>query len=209
MKLDSGVKNIIFDLGAVLLNIDLSLTVKAFDKIGLKDFDKIYLQSGNKKLFDDFEKGKISSDTFFKTINTFADTSFRHNLLITAWNALLLDFPKERLKLLEKLKKKYRLFLLSNTNETHIAEYSNILHRTFGYGHLQHIFEKEYYSFNMGMRKPDSEIFDFVVLENKLDPVETLFIDDSLLNIEGAAKAGIQVFHLQHPQTILDIKFLY
>ena len=207
MKLGNEVKNIIFDLGAVLLNIDLSLTVEAFNKTGLKDFDKIYSQPENKFFFDDFEKGKISSDEFFGAIQMFANAPIQQNELIKAWNALLLDFPKARLELLEKLKSKYQLFLLSNTNETHITEYSNILHRTFGCRNLQYIFEKEYYSYNMGMRKPDTEIFEFVILENKLDPKETFFIDDSLPNIEGALKAGIQAFHLQHPRTILDIKF--
>ena len=207
MKLGGEIKNIIFDLGGVLLNIDFSLAKNAFAQLGIPDFEKIYAHHAQNRLFDEFEKGKISPEKFRKELIKLFGKELTHSQIDAAWNALLLDFPYERMELLKKLKTKYRLFLLSNTNAIHIQEVSNILHRTFGYRDMQHVFEKEYYSYNMGMRKPDPEIFEFVISENKLNPEETVFIDDSSPNIEGAAKTGIKVLHLQSPQTILDINF--
>ncbi|MCZ8285071.1 MAG: HAD-IA family hydrolase, partial [Bacteroidia bacterium] len=114
------------------------------------------------------------------------------DLMLEAWNAMLLDFPLHRLELLKALKSKYRLFLLSNTNETHVREFEASLLNSQGYQNLEPFFEKVYYSCRMGMRKPDTEIFDYVLKENKLVPEETLFIDDTIHHIEGALKTGIQ-----------------
>lgn len=203
MEIAAGIKNIIFDLGGVLLNLDYQLTVSAFKKLGIEE--KFYSQSQQQKLFDEYEKGLISSDDFRKGLIKLIGREIEFTHLDTAWNAMLLEMPGERIKLLEKLKSRYRLFLLSNTNDIHITAYTAYMKKAFGYENLSHIFEKEYYSYKVGMRKPDKEIFELVLNENNLNPAETLFIDDSPQHIEGASLAGINSCHLQPPETILHL----
>jgi putative hydrolase of the HAD superfamily len=113
-----------------------------------------------------------------------------------AWNSLLLDFPDDRKHFLYELAKKYRLFLLSNTNEIHIRCFENILKRDHGKNFLPEVFEKTYYSSRLGMRKPDTEIFDFVLKDNGLDPHETIFIDDTERHVKGGQVAGISSYWL-------------
>jgi FMN phosphatase YigB (HAD superfamily) len=125
--------------------------------------------------------------------------------IIHAWNAMLLDFPAERAELLMNLKSRYRTFLLSNTNEIHINYYLNRISEWYGNDAMENFFEKHYYSNRIGMRKPDTEIFEFVLRENHLIASETLFIDDTLKHVEGARMAGLRAYHLQAPETIMDI----
>lgn len=197
------IKNIIFDLGGVLLNIDYSLTSKAFKELGIENFDALYSQAKQTTLFDDFEKGLTDSKQFREGLRKYINTN--DDNINKAWNAMLLDFPKERLELLKKLKNNYRLFLLSNTNDIHITWYSNYLLKVYGSKDLSHIFEKDYYSYKTGMRKPEKEIFELVMKENKLNPEETLFIDDSSQHIEGAKKVNIHAYLLKAPETIIDL----
>lgn len=187
------IKNIIFDLGGVILNIDYLLTVDAFKKLGIEDFDAIYSQKKQQHFFDEFETGRISAETFRNELRRYIPFPVGEGVIDQAWNAMLLDLPVEKVMLLSDLQKAdYRLFLLSNTNEIHIEAYSKIVYATFGFSNFSHLFEKEYYSYELGMRKPDGDIFDFIIKENKLIPSETLFIDDSIQHVEGAIEAGIQ-----------------
>lgn len=199
---------IIFDLGGVILNINYRLTASAFKKLGIPDFDSIYTQLRQTPLFDDFETGNISPAEFRKRIKALLPPGVTDAQVDEAWNAMLLSVPIERLQLLEKLSKKYRLFLLSNTNIIHIKAYLAYLKKHHSLPNLSHIFEKEYYSYEIGMRKPNQEIFDFVIAQNKLNPKETIFIDDSPQHIQGAAAAGVRTFHLPAPATILQMDIL-
>jgi epoxide hydrolase-like predicted phosphatase len=189
-------KNIIFDLGGVLLNIDYSLVTKAFLALGLTDFDKLYSKAHQTKLFDLYEKGQISSEAFRNHVKTCFSTAIDDAAIDKAWNAMLLDLPTERLHLLQQLKTKHRIFLLSNTNDIHIRYVNSYLKETFGINDLSGYFEKVYLSYEVGMRKPDAEIFELVLSDNNLDPNNTLFIDDSIQHIEGAKKLGIHTYWL-------------
>lgn len=205
-KIESGnIKNIIFDLGGVLLNIDYNLTVKAFNDLGIKDFDQIFSQAKQDLLFDNYECGKINSEEFIKEITKRCNNSIDSESIKSAWNALLLDLPIERLQLLEDLKKRFRIFLLSNTNDIHRVAYSNYFEKTFGFSDLSLYFEKQYLSFEIGMRKPNKEIFNFVLSENNLIPSETVFIDDSIQHVQGASEVGIKAILLDKDKTILDL----
>ena len=188
----SEIKNIIFDLGGVIINLDIPRTIAAFNQLSNSHFESIYTQLKQTPLFDHFDKGQVTEDDFFmqlkQAIHSQADTPS----LKEAWNAMLLDFPAHRLELLKQLKPHYRLFLLSNTNETHISVFEEELQKHHGYNNLEPFFEKVYYSCRMGMRKPDTDIFEVVLKENKLVPEETIFIDDTIHHVEGALKAGIQ-----------------
>lgn len=199
-------KNIIFDLGGVLLNIDYSLVTKAFLALGLTDFDKLYSKAQQTKLFDLYEKGQISSEAFRNHVKTCFTKPMDDSSIDNAWNAMLLDLPPERLHLLQQLKTKHRIFLLSNTNDIHIRYVNNYLKETFGINDLSGYFEKVYLSYEVGMRKPDAEIFELVLSENNLDPNDTLFIDDSIQHVEGAKKLGIHTYWLDvKKESVMDL----
>jgi HAD superfamily hydrolase (TIGR01509 family) len=199
------IHNIIFDLGGVILNLDPLATQKAFEALGLTDFEKHFTTSRQTGLFDDFDCGRISENEFRAHLKKLLPQTVSENDIDNAWNAMLLDLPKERLELLEALGKKYRLFLLSNTNEIHVTAFSSYLNKTFGFNDFSSYFERWYYSCRIGKRKPDAETFQFVLNENGLKPEETLFIDDSPQHIEGAKKVGIHALLLSPGQTITDL----
>lgn len=201
----SQIKNIIFDLGGVIINLDTNKTIQEFNKLSTKQFETIYTQLQQSPIFDKFDKGEISETEFFIEIQKALGVHIPIEKLLFAWNAMLLDFPKHRLQLLEKLKPNYRLFLLSNTNETHITEFENTLFKQHGYQNLESFFETVYYSCRIGKRKPNSDIFDFVIKQNNLNPEETLFIDDSPQHIEGAIKSGIKAEFLAKDRDIQDL----
>ena len=189
-------KNIIFDLGGVILNIDYSLTVKAFRDLGLNDFDTLFSQAQQKQLFDLYEKGQITSVDFRNEIKTYCKTTVDYTNINDAWNAMLLDLPLPRLDILKIMKQTHRTFLLSNTNEIHIDTFNDYLQTNFKIADLSGYFEKLYLSYKVGMRKPDAEIFELLLEENNLTPDETLFIDDSMQHIESAQKLGIHTYWL-------------
>ncbi|MCD6017023.1 MAG: family hydrolase [Bacteroidetes bacterium] len=201
----SEIKNIIFDLGGVIINLDYSRTINEFNRLTNKPFETIFTQLQQSPLFDQFDKGTISESDFFEELkNSLYDQTTREEVL-HAWNAMLLDFPKERLELLLKLKSGYRVFLLSNTNETHVRELESHLFQQHSYQNLETFFEKVYYSCRIGMRKPDREIFEFVLKENNLNKNETIFIDDSPQHIQGAMNTGIQSYYLTKGRDVVDL----
>jgi len=194
-KMPKNINSIIFDLGGVLFDIDYSFTQKAFIALGAKEFDKFYSQQKQEGLFDEFEKGKVSAAHFRAGVKKFLPDHISEKQVDDAWNALLIGFPGEKVTLLNRLKQKHRLFLLSNTNDIHLPAVFEMMKKAHGKGIMATMFEKEYYSCQMGMRKPDIEIFEKVCKDNNLDPAGTLFIDDSIQNIEGAKKFGLQTLY--------------
>ncbi|RPE13503.1 HAD family phosphatase [Chitinophaga lutea] len=200
-----GIKNIIFDLGGVLLNIDYQLTNKAFTDLGVRNFTELYSQFHANTLFEDLETGKVSEEDFIAQLKPHIPGHVTGDQIIAAWNAMLLDYPVARLQLLQQLRQHYNLYLLSNTNAIHLKEVNNILGRSRGIPSLAAFFDKSYYSHLIGLRKPEKEAYQLILDENNLRPEETLFIDDTLPNVEAAKALGIQTIHLQPPRTILDV----
>ncbi|HSC37712.1 MAG TPA: HAD family phosphatase [Chitinophagaceae bacterium] len=200
----TGIKNIIFDLGGVVLDIDFKLTEKAFAQLGMEDFSSYITQHHITPLFEDYETGKIDDAAFIKGVQDLSGLPLTEQQIIRAWNALLLEFSPARIEWLKALKHKYRLFLLSNTNAIHLREFQERLKKLSG-GYLEDIFEKTYYSHAVRMRKPHAEIYRLVIEENGLNPSETLFIDDTASNFSGAEEVGLKVLHLKPPMTILDL----
>lgn len=199
---------IIFDLGGVILNIDYNLTKVAFEELGIDDFDAIYSQAKQNDLFDLLETGQISSQHFINKMLDFLPSGTSPNKVVKAWNAMLLDLPKERLDLLKNLKAKYRTFLLSNTNEIHVDAFHSIIKKQHGLNNLDSFFEKTYYSNELQKRKPDVSTFIYLCEENNLDPKNTLFIDDSIQHIAGAREAGLNAYHLTNDEKIENFPFL-
>lgn len=205
--MNSNIEAIIFDLGGVLINIDYQLTEDAFVELGLVDFKEVYSQMQQSDLFDSYEKGKISSFYFINQLLDKLPTGTNANQVVHAWNKMLLDFPALRLEKLKELKSKYRLFLLSNTNELHIDAFRRIFSNAFGETQIEDFFEKVYFSSEIGMRKPDAEIFSFVCKENGLSPENTLFIDDSPQHVVGAQSIGLNAILLAKNQEVFTLPF--
>lgn len=184
------IETIIFDFGDVFINLKKSKLEKKLKKIGLTEWNEDL-----KNLNEGYETGKYRESEFFLGIQKYTPETELY-LIRRAWNSIIGDFPKNRLEFLETIVPKYKLFLLSNTDSTHIDVVERELGKDF-FNRFVSCFEKVYFSFEVGMRKPNEEIFKFVLEENKLNPKTTLFVDDNLDNIEGAKKVGLQTWHLQ------------
>jgi len=201
----NGIKNIIFDLGGVILDIDFTVTQREFVKLGLQNIDSTFGQYHQIGFFDLFDRGEIDEAEFLTQAKKLFPESVTPQQITDAWNAMLFDLPQHRFELLKELGKKYRLFLMSNTNIIHYKEYQNIIRKTYGISGLDDLFEKAYYSFLVGMRKPEERFFNLILNENGLLATETLFIDDTSTNTDAAEKLGIRGLYLKPGE---DIKTL-
>jgi glucose-1-phosphatase len=199
------VKNIIFDLGGVIINLDISATIKAFQALGVSDFPTIYTQLQQHPLFDLFDKGLITETDFYTQLCSIIQIPLSYSDFKMAWNAMLLDFPAHRLQKLQALKQTHNTFLLSNTNETHVTAFEASLFLQHAYKNLEPFFNKAYYSCRMRMRKPDAEIFEYLLQQHSLKAEETLFIDDSPQHIEGARQFGIYAVQLTKGKDMCEL----
>lgn len=201
-----GVKNIIFDLGGVILNVDYNLCVLAFRELGYNDFDALFNKAKQSGLFDELEVGKINEAEFVAEMQRIAGGHISHEQIVEAWNAMLLNLPNERLELLMNLKNQYNTYLLSNTNAIHEDGFTKIIQEENGIDSLDDYFHKVYFSHNVGLRKPHAEVFQHILDEHGLKAGETLFIDDSIQHVEGASRLGIKAVHLDlSKHTLLDL----
>jgi glucose-1-phosphatase len=196
---------IIFDLGGVILNIDYSLTRIAFEKAGIKNFHDMYSQANADELFSNLETGKISEDSFYNELNKRTGLYLPSVEIERAWNAMLLTFREKSLEFLNTLKPKYKLFLLSNTNHIHLNAFNKIYLEKKRDKLFEAFFDKAYYSCKMGLRKPNADIYEFVLTENNLDAGKVLFVDDSAQNIEAAKILGMQTILLGPGEYIEDL----
>jgi putative hydrolase of the HAD superfamily len=193
------IKNIIFDFGDVFINLDKKAPERHLENHGIKSLDDKTI-----RIHQDYEKGLINTNEFIEyhttKFNGLTETNFK-----IAWNSILIDFPEHRLDFLKKLKdsNNYKLFLLSNTNDLHIKWVEDNI--PF-YDSFRACFDEFYLSYELNLRKPDTDIFEFVLLQNNLNVHETLFIDDTLEHINSAKNLNIQTWHLQvGEETIVDL----
>lgn len=185
------IKNIVFDFGDIFINLDKVAVYQHLARFGYSE-----LTPEMDRIAKKYEVGKMSSVDFISELNTLIPNASSSEIR-TAWNSILLNFPESRLTFLEQLQKEnnYRLFLLSNTNELHISWVKDAMGME-RWNRFKACFEKFYLSHEIHMRKPNTEIFDFVLEENELVANETFFIDDTQENTEAAASIGIQTWHL-------------
>ena len=185
------IKNIVFDFGDIFINLDKKLFAEELQKIHISQESEEMLP-----ILQQYEMGLVSTDEFL--------TFFEERLHVSqdkvkrAWNSILLDFPKERLRFIQNLSesKKYRLFLLSNTNDLHISW----IQKNWGmelYNAFKICFEQFYLSHEINLRKPNNNIYEFVLSTNDLVPKETLFIDDTKENTDAAKALGIHIWNLK------------
>jgi len=203
------IRNIIFDLGGVILDIDFKRMEESFIELGITNFNDFFGLGHAASFFKEHESGRISDDEFLNSVQKLTGHSLPADAVQRAWNSLLISFPPERIALLKRLRSKYRLFLLSNTNGIHAAAFEKIYKDSFNNGSFSDLFDKIYYSHMIGFRKPDKNVYEYVLNDSQLDPQQTLLIDDALVNVEAAREAGMNAIHLQPGMRILDLGLEY
>jgi len=187
------IKNIIFDYGNVIFEIDFRITQESLKQLGIPNIETFFGHSGHHNLFNDLETGTSTPAQFRDGIREIAQNpELTDQQIDAAWNSLLIGVLPETHEVLLEAKKNYRTFLLSNTNQIHYDYIMDYLQKEHHVPNNDHLFEKAYYSQLMKFRKPHIEIFQQVIKENNLNPAETLFIDDTPGHLEGAKKAGLQ-----------------
>ena len=201
-----GIKNIIFDLGGVILDLDINRTNQAYRDMGISNIDDLFRNGFAESFFKDYEKGNLTAEQFVEKVQNLARPGITQNEIVTAWNALLIEYPPERILWLKSLKEKYRLFLFSNTNGIHYDFFQDMYKKAFANGNFDDLFEKAYYSHIAGVRKPDAASYELVIRENNLNKTETVFIDDALVNVEAARNVGIHAVQIVPGMTILDLR---
>jgi FMN phosphatase YigB (HAD superfamily) len=198
-----NIKNIIFDYGNVIFNIDFRRAQQAFKELGISNPEEFFGHRHQDPIFDKFDRGEVTAGEFRVYIRQkIGNPAITDQQITDAWNSLLLGIAPGNHELLLKLKDRYRTFLLSNINDIHYQYIMNYLKTDFGFDGNEHLFEKTYYSHLVGKRKPEIDFFEQVLAENNLKPGETLFIDDSPQHLEAAKTLGIQTFLMTAPDTL-------
>lgn len=205
MKPSPAIKNIIFDLGGVILDLSIPDTLKSFAALADTDINRIEQWYQTAEEFLAYEMGLMSDDDFRSFINRHFPTRRLNTEIDQSWNAMLLGLPKAKLDLVNALKSKYNVFLLSNTNAIHVKHINEVLLRAVpgALSSLDDYFHQAYYSHVMKKRKPNADIFEEVLDASNLNPRETLFLDDNHDNIAGAKKLGISTALVDTPDYIL------
>jgi len=195
-------KNIIFDFGGVIYDIDHNISKKAFQKLGLNSFDTLYGHQEQQQLFEQMERGELTDNEFRSAIRKIIPNNVSDIEIDDAWCALLIGFDKKKIDLLEALRHNYHLFLLSNTNNIHAKRFIPELD---AYKNFRALFNDVWLSHEIGKRKPEKEFYLDLLEKHGMKTEETLFIDDLYANIEAAKNLGIQTYYLNNQQSILDL----
>jgi len=200
-----AIHNIIFDLGGVFIDIHYTKTRDAFTEMGVHDFDAYFQQTYSNPLFALLETGDITPESFYETFRKETGLHVSNELIADAWNAMLGDFRPASIEVLPALKSQYNIYLLSNTNQIHYEAFIKQYQQEFGGESFNHHFHTAYYSHLLRLRKPGVECYQKVMSLHDMQPHETLFIDDTLKNIEGAKLAGMQTLHLANGALLEEV----
>ncbi len=202
------INNVLFDFGKVLINFDNDNAKNYFKKLGVDDYEKHVMALHAENIFNQLEIGEITAEQFINTISQKLHGSVSDTDIQNAWNSILTDYRTESMKHLEKLKNKYNLYLLSNTNAIHHEHFDRILFNQMRVKSLDSYFTKTYYSHQIGMRKPDFKTYEFVLNDAGIIAAETLFIDDLPENVAAASSLGFQTHQLLPEERIENLKSL-
>ncbi len=201
----SGIQNIVFDLGNVLLNLDFEASINAFKELGMNDAVLNMEQAYVDPVFYELEIGNISPEAFRERVREILNNpKATDHQIDDAWCAMILDVPFERVELVKELGKKFKVYLFSNTNPIHIARLHKQFHSSHGF-EFSSIFVKDYYSHELHERKPDLTSYRKLIELSGIDPTKTLFIDDLEKNIRGAQNAGIKTYWLKNRTMLTDL----
>lgn len=201
MKLDSNIRNIIFDLGNVVIDIDPQKTINAFKDMGFDNINEFLGHSRSMGFMAQFQEGKLLEDDFYNMVRQFAGKALTNWQIEQGWNAMLLNYNEKRIERLLELKKNYRTFLFSNTN---IVHYRNFAFRVPIVGDIANLFEQTFYSHTLGLAKPHNEAYLQVLKIAGINAHQTLFLDDLPENIDAAKKSGIHARLVNTPNEWLN-----
>ena len=201
-----NIKNILFDLGGVILDINVQATLKRFYEMGFPAELMQFPDSMTTDLYFKYGTGKINTEQFRNQIRKAAGVEMTDQAFDEAWNAMLVRFPEERVKLLKVLSKRYNLYMLSNTSALHVKVFEHMYLETAGEP-MQKVFKKLYYSHEIGWHKPDSEAWKYVIKDAAIKPQETLFLDDTIHNIKAAQELGFQAIHIHERTNLMNLGF--
>lgn len=201
------IKNIIFDFGGVLLDIDFQRTYDALSVWTKNEMVYPELPENIKKWVWEFETGKMNTETFIWNVQHLCpDPKPQGFDIVQAWNAMLIGWDPRKFVFLDELRKKYKVYLLSNTNTLHIDWVIRDLKTKHGIHDFEtRFFDKTFYSFEMGKHKPDPDIYTQVLTDAGIKGEESIFIDDSMVNIQAAAALGIHVYHHNPKKDLIEV----
>lgn len=188
-------KNILLDLGGVVLDIDYQLTAKAFEKLSGQNFNDIYSQAAQIKAFSDFEVGAIPPGEFRDALRNLLNLDACDQKIDQAWNAMILEFNPKRIEFLTQLSQQYDLYLFSNTNAIHAEDFKLKWQKHAPLSIFDQLFNKPVLSHEIGVRKPFASSFEKVCAHLNIKPSETFFVDDTIRHVEGAGQAGLKALY--------------
>ena len=198
-------KNLIFDLGEVIIDIDYRRTIAAFQQLAVVDFSEVVSYTAQNPVFDLYEKGKVSTPAFCNELRKLLKPGTTDRQIEDAWNAIFVDFSPVKTDLLKQLKTQYKTFALSNINEIHLAKINEVAAERFGQRDFESFFHGAYYSNVVGHRKPEQEIYELVLTREGLKPDETFFVDDKEENVAAAKAFGIHAYQLKERDKLQDL----
>ena len=203
--MSAKIKNIIFDLGGVILDLDESITYKELGKMGINTSELAHSKD-LMEILSKFDTGIYTAPTFRKKMKALiGQEKMTDQKFDSIWDAMLLDIPRERIEAIEKVKKHYKIFLMSNSNVIHYDLYVRDLQLRFGYNEFDELFNKSYFSFAEHLEKPDPRFFELILDHEGLLPEETLFIDDTEANIKVAQSLGINTYHISREELVRNL----
>lgn len=197
-------KAVIFDFGNVIINIELQRIYNTFAKFTSKTPTYIEKRLEEDQIFRRYESGQFNDEEFREVIRQTLGFPLSDKEIDTSWNAILLDIPTDRIELIKKIRQKFPIYLLSNTNNIHIEASNLYLKKQHSIENLDSLFDKVFLSYKMGMWKPDVEIYHSVLKQINLQAHEALFLDDNLKNIESAKAIGMQTILVEPPTSITE-----
>jgi len=201
-----NIRNLLFDLGGVILDIDVNATKKLFYELGLPSMFLQYPENMVTDVFYKYETGKLDTAGFMDEVRMISGLDLSDDEISRAWTAMLVGIPKERVVLLDKLKERYSLFMLSNTSPLHVPVFEQMY--LDGAGVSMHaVFTRIYYSFEIGYHKPDIEAWEYVIRDSGIEPGETLFLDDNIHNIKVSQELGFRAIHIHERTSLMNLGF--
>ncbi len=200
------INNILFDLGGVILDLNIQATLQKFYELGFPSELLQYPESMQTDIFFKYQTGKTSTEEFRNEIRRTTGLEMTDQAFDEAWNAMLVGIPGERTNLLKKLSKRYNLYMLSNTSALHVLVFEKMYRDAAGES-MHQVFDKIYYSHEIGLHKPDREAWEYVIKDAAIVPAETLFLDDSIQNIKASQELGFQAIHIHERMNLLNLGF--
>jgi len=206
MEQAPNIKNILFDLGGVILDINIQATLKRFYELGFPSELMQIPNSMTTDLYYKYETGKLSTEDFRNQIRLTSGIEISDQDFDEAWNAMLVRFPEERIDLLRVLSKRYHLYMLSNTSALHVKVFEKMYLDVAGES-IHQVFRKIYYSHEIGWYKPEPEAWIHVIKDANIKPEETIFLDDNIQNIKASQELGFQAIHIHERMNLLNLGF--